>query len=146
MTLPNRHHCNVQIALIYLLEGLCILKIIRYNCDLLCRHQKHVHISLFHAQHGHNIIELQKAQPSSRPYEYENKLGNFMFPFCGLQQGPPYFPTFKYQWGSLTIDRHAFGKSKTAFGKSVALTETRGKPFEVNFFENLAHFCIFRYL
>ena len=58
MTLPNRHHCNVQIDLIYLLEGLCILKIIRYNCDLLYRHQKHVHISLFHAQYGHNIIEL----------------------------------------------------------------------------------------
>ena len=44
---------------------------------------------------------------------------------------PLIFTFFRYQWGSLTIDRHAFGKSKTAFGKSVALTETRGKPFEV---------------
>ena len=49
------------------------------------------------------------------------------------QQGPPYFPTFRYQWGSLTIDRHAYGKSKTAFGRSVALIETRGNPFKVYF-------------
>ena len=30
----------------------------------------------------------------------------------------------------MTIDGHAYGKSKTAFGSSVALIETRGKPFE----------------
>ena len=45
--------------------------------------------------------------------------------------GPPYFPTFRYQWGSLTIDRHGYGKSKTVFGRSVALIETRVEPFEV---------------
>ena len=44
---------------------------------------------------------------------------------------PLIFTIFRYQWGSLTIDRHAYGKSKTAFGRSVALTETRVEPFEV---------------
>ena len=36
-----------------------------------------------------------------------------------------------YQRGSFTIDRHTYGKSKTAFGWSVALIETWGKQFEV---------------
>ena len=44
---------------------------------------------------------------------------------------PLIFTFFRYQWGSLTIDRHGYGKSKTAFGRSVALTETRVEPFEV---------------
>ena len=33
--------------------------------------------------------------------------------------------------GSLTIDRHAHGKSQTAFGRSVAIIETQVEPFEV---------------
>ena len=34
---------------------------------------------------------------------------------CAL--GSPLFSLFfRYQWGSLTIDRHGSGKSKTAFG------------------------------
>ena len=44
---------------------------------------------------------------------------------------PLIFTIFRYQWGSLTIVRHAYGKSKTGFGISVALIETRREPFEV---------------
>ena len=44
---------------------------------------------------------------------------------------PLIFTFFRYQWGSLTIDRHGYGKSKTVFGRSVALIETRVEPFEV---------------
>ena len=44
---------------------------------------------------------------------------------------PLIFTIFRYQWGSLTIVRHAYGKSKTGFGIPVALIETRREPFEV---------------
>ena len=43
---------------------------------------------------------------------------------------PLIFTFFRYQWGSLTIDTDAHGKSKTAFESSVAIIETRGKLFD----------------
>ena len=60
--------------------------------------------------------------------------GALLRTFGGTDMGtrvPLIFTFFRYQWGSLTIDRHGYGKSKTAFGRSVALTETRVEPFEV---------------
>ena len=62
---------------------------------------------------------------------------------------PLIFTIFRYQWGSLTIVRLAYGKSKTAFGISVALIETRREPFEVylvNYSSKMKIWHIFAFL
>ena len=74
---------------------------------------------LRHTQRVRNIQELTDFV----------KISEFLYDSCTYRV-PLIFTFFRYQWGSLTIDTIVYGKSKTGFGSSVALIETRGRPFE----------------